>query len=114
MLEGLFGFKVGARFKHIGAFAKERPGFIYYDSALPGGGEKSATDLTRFANDLGGVLELYHAGRSIWRVDVGTTLVRYLADFPDPKQYPLGSRLSTDYIVTQGNSQISTSYKFTF
>jgi hypothetical protein len=114
MIEGLFGFKVGARFKHVGVFGKARPGFIYYENALPGGGVKSPTDLTRFATDFGGVIELYNARKSIWRVDVGTTVVRYLADHPDPKQYPLGSLLSTDYIVTQGNFQISTSYKFHF
>ena len=48
------------------------------------------------------------------RFDVGTTLVRYLTDHPDRVQYPLGSLLSTDYIVTQGNLQVATTYVWHF
>jgi hypothetical protein len=114
MMEGLFGVRVGHRYQHVGVFGKVRPGFIYYESAMPGGGAKNPDSLTRFATDFGGVVEVYPARKSTLRFDVGTTLVRYLSDHPDHIQYPLGSLLSTDYIVTQGNFQVSTSYLFRF
>ncbi len=114
MMQGLFGVKLGERYQHFGVFGKVRPGFIYYDSAMPGGGATSPESLTRFAADFGGVFEVYPARRSTFRLDVGTTLVRYLSDHPDTIKYPLGSLLSNDYIVTQGNLQVSTSYTYRF
>jgi hypothetical protein len=114
MTEGLFGAKMGARFNHFGLFGKVRPGFIYYSNAMPGGGNYTATSLTRFACDFGGVFEYYPARNSTLRVDFGTTVVRYLANHPDPTEYPLGSHLSTQYWVTQGNPQFSTSYTYRF
>ena len=117
MTEGLFGVRMGHRYQHFGVFGKVRPGFIYYESAVPGGlgdGANTPTSLTRFAADFGGTVELYPARRSTVRFDVGTTMVRYLSDRPDPVKYPLGSLLSPDYIVTQGNIQLSTSYIWRF
>lgn len=114
MAEGLFGIRIGERYQHFGIFGKVRPGFIYYESAMPGGGSTTPTSLTRFAADFGGIVELYPARNSTVRFDVGTTLVRYLSDYPDHVQYPLGSLLSTQYIVTQGNLQVSTSYVYRF
>lgn len=114
MTQGLFGVKTGQRFKHFGLFAKLRPGFIYYQNAMPGGGDYASNSLTRFAADFGGIFEYYPNRNSAWRVDAGTTLVRYLTNHPDPVQYPLGSHLSTQYWVTQGNLQVSTSYTYRF
>ena len=114
MTEGLFGVKMGARFEHFGIFGKVRPGFIYYDQAMPGGGLTEPESLTRFAWDMGGTVEYYPDRKSTLRFDVGTTLVRYLSDHPDPKPYPLGSSLSTQYYVTQGNLQVATSYTYRF
>ena len=114
MTEGLFGLKMGARFQHFGIFGKVRPGFIYYDQAMPGGGATTSSSLTRFATDFGGTVEYYPERNSTLRFDVGTTLVRYLSDHPDPKPFPLGSSLSTQYYVTQGNFQVSTSYTYRF
>ena len=70
--------------------------------------------LTRFAADLGGIVEYYPRRSTTWRVDVGTTLVRYFTNQPDPHTDELGSLLSTQYIVTQGNLQMSTSYTVRF
>jgi len=112
--QGLFGLRMGEHFRHFGLFGKVRPGFIYYQSAMPGGGDFTPTSLTRFATDFGGVFEYYPAHNSVLRFDAGTTVVRYLANHPDPTPYPLGSRLSTQYWVTQGNLQISTSYTYRF
>src|ERR1022692_3265218 len=39
------------------------------------------------------------------RFDVGTTLVRYLSNHPDPNMSPINDLRSTQYIVTQGNSR---------
>ena len=114
MIEGLFGIKMGVHFEKFGVFGKVRPGFIYYVSAMPGGGDMTPSSLTRFATDLGGVFEYYPQRNSILRFDIGTTAVRYLSDHPDPKPFPLGSYLSTQYWVTQGNLQIATSYTFRF
>jgi len=114
MTEGLFGLKMGARYDRFGVFGKVRPGLIYYSEAMPGGGDNTPSSLTRFACDLGGIVEIYPNRNSTVRFDVGTTLVRYLSDHSDPKQYPLGSNLSTQYIVTQGNFQVATSYTYRF
>jgi hypothetical protein len=112
--EGLFGAKVGTQGKTWGFFAKVRPGLIYYQNAWSGGESAHFTDLSRFALDAGGVLELYPSKHSTIRFDFGTTLVRYLQDFPNPRISPIGSIISTDYYVTQGNYQFSTGYRIRF
>jgi hypothetical protein len=114
VLEGLFGVKVGMRFNHIGVFGKVRPGFIYYDQAVPGGGDFTPNSLSRFVTDLGGVFEYYPDHNSTLRFDVGTTVVRYLTNRTDGDRYPLGSQLSTQYWVTQGNLQLATTYTYRF
>jgi hypothetical protein len=114
MMEGLFGVRIGARYDHFGVFAKIRPGFIYYASAQPVQGETERGSLTRFATDLGGIVEYYPERNSTVRFDVGTTVVRYLTNHMDPHPYELGTLLSNQYYVTQGNFQISTSYVYRF
>jgi hypothetical protein len=74
----------------------------------------AAASINRFAADLGGIVEYYPDRHSTLRFDVGTTLVRYLTNHQDPHQYQLGSLLSNQYIVTQGNFQISTGYVYRF
>jgi hypothetical protein len=85
-VEGLFGMKIGKRYKRFGIFAKARPGFISFSQALaeysPTG---AATDpfnvrlkrLTHFAADIGGVLEFYPSRRIFTRIDIGDTIIRY-------------------------------------
>jgi hypothetical protein len=114
MVEGLFGVRTGVRTERVGVFAKVRPGFIYYENTLPQRGATAQGSLTRFAADLGGIVEYYPKRSTTWRVDVGTTLVRYLTNQPDPHTDELGSLLSTQYIVTQGNLQMSASYMVRF
>jgi hypothetical protein len=113
-LQGLFGTKVGHQGKAWGVFGKLRPGFIYYQKAWPGGNANDYDSLSRFALDAGGVVELYPNRRSTVRFDVGTTLVRYLREYPNPRISPLGSLQSPDYYVNQGNFQISSGYVFRF
>jgi len=114
MVEGLFGMRVGQRFEHWGIFGKVRPGFIYYQKAMPGLGGDQATSLTRFAWDFGGIVEVYPNRRSSLRFDIGTTLVRYLSDQPDLRMSQLGDLRSNQYYVNQGNFQIATSYAYRF
>jgi hypothetical protein len=114
MVEGLFGFRIGPRTRHLGVFVKLRPGFIYYSNAQPIQGVPGQASLTRFATDAGGIIEFYPNHTSTLRFDVGTTLVRYLTNHTDPHDYALGSLLSPEYIVMQGNFQISTSYQWRF
>jgi hypothetical protein len=114
MIEGLFGVKMGERFRRWAIFGKIRPGFIYYENAMPGGGDYTPNSLTRFAWDFGGIVEVYPARNSSLRFDVGTTLVRYLSDHPDPNMSPINDLRSPQYIVTQGNFQVSSTYLWRF
>ena len=114
MTEGLFGIKLGDHWRHWGLFGKVRPGFIHYNEAWPGGGATTPTSLTRFVWDFGGVVEVYPSLKSLLRFDVGTTFVRYLADYPDPRTSQVGSLLSTQYYTNQSNFQLSTSYSYRF
>ena len=113
-LEGLFGVKFGEQGKKWGLFGKLRPGFIYYKNAWSGGEDAHYTDLSRFALDAGGAFEFYPSRRSAIRLDFGTTLVRYLQDYPNPHISQIESLISTDYYTTQGNFQISTGYRIRF
>jgi len=116
MMQGLFGVRLGGQFQHFGVFAKVRPGFVYYQNAMPGGGDPNPTSLTRFAWDVGGIFEVYphRESRSAIRFDVGTTLVRYLTDKVDTRYTELGGVISNQYYTTQGNFQFSTGYIYRF
>jgi hypothetical protein len=113
-VEGLFGAKFGQQGRNWGLYGKLRPGFIYYQKAWSGGDNPHFTDLSRFALDAGGAFEFYPNAHSTIRFDFGSTLVRYLRDFPNPRISPIGSLISTDYYVTQGNFQFSTGYRIRF
>jgi hypothetical protein len=116
MMQGLFGVRLGERFQHFGIFGKVRPGFIYYQNALPGGGDPNPTSLTRFAWDVGGIFEVYphRESRSTIRFDLGATLVRYLTDRVDTRYTEIGGVISNQYYTTQGNFQFSTGYAYRF
>jgi hypothetical protein len=116
MIEGLYGVRLGQQFNRFAVFGKVRPGFIYYNNALPGGGNSNPGSLTRFAWDFGGIVEVYphRESRSVLRFDVGTTLVRYLTDRYDNRFTEIGGVISNQYIVNQGNFQISTGYTYRF
>jgi hypothetical protein len=88
-IEGLFGIKIGKRYKRFGIFAKARPGFISFSQGrteiIPTGVTNdpfAAFDvrverLTHFAADIGGVLEFYPSRRVFTRIDIGDTIIRY-------------------------------------
>jgi len=106
--------KIGLQGQTWGFFGKVRPGFIYYEKAWSGGETPHFTDLSRFALDMGGAVEIYPSRRSTLRFDFGTTFVRYLQDYPNPHISPIGSLISTGYYVTQGNFQMSAGYRIRF
>ena len=114
MMQGLFGMKLGQRWNRWGLFAKTRPGFIYYDEALPGRGITTPHSLSRFVWDFGGVAEIYTHHNGTIRFDAGTTLVRYLTDKTDTRFTQIGGVISSQYYTNQGNFQISTGYSYRF
>jgi len=94
MMQGLFGVKLGKRWNRWGLFAKVRPGFIYYNQAWSGGASSTTTSLSRFVWDFGGVAEVYTRHNGTFRVDLGTTLVRYLSDRTDTRMTEIGGVIS--------------------
>jgi hypothetical protein len=86
--EGLFGVKIGKRYKRLGIFGKARPGFIRFSQGRtefditgpttdPFSINARTKPLTHFVTDIGGVLEFYPSRRIITRFDVGDTIIRY-------------------------------------
>ncbi len=70
--------------------------------------------MARFTWDFGGIVEVYTHRNTTLRLDVGTTLVRYLANYPDPNMSEIGSVQSNQYYTNQGNFQVSTAYVYRF
>jgi len=89
--QGLFGVKAGKRFEKFGIFGKVRPGLTSFSAGreetivLPGAPDPvfgPAFDSiphreTRFATDVGAVLEFYPSRRIVTRFDAGDTIIRY-------------------------------------
>jgi hypothetical protein len=83
ILQGLFGVRAGFRTKHMGFFAKARPGFQSYSQGLssitfpPDFSSESLafTRATDFALDLGGVIEIYPTKHFVIRIDAGDTSI---------------------------------------
>ena len=85
--QGLLGIKGGWRNRHVGVFAKFRPGVVNFPSLrgprrlcslLPCEGSRRSGN--RFAMDAGGVLELYPTEKMILRFDIGDTMIRFSDD----------------------------------
>lgn len=121
--QGLSGVKAGVRKEHFGFFGKARPGFIRYDRTVaevrfPNGNGPDPFNrfgfvhggTTHFALDLGGVIEYYPSRRTILRLDIGDTLVRYASI---PVFNPFSGQL---FNVTerQHNAQVSVGFGFRF
>lgn len=75
--QGLFGVKAGKRFGKIpvGLFVKARPGFVKLGNDVTR--YNPTFEATRFALDLGGVLEVYPSERTIIRIDHGDTIISF-------------------------------------
>jgi hypothetical protein len=83
----LGGVRSGIRTDRIGAFARVRPGLLHFSERFfapeivcilifppP---ESCLIEATNLAVDFGGTVELYPTGRSVVRVDLGDTLIRF-------------------------------------
>ncbi|HEY9401889.1 MAG TPA: outer membrane beta-barrel protein [Pyrinomonadaceae bacterium] len=82
--QGLFGVKAGKRFDKFGIFGKVRPGFTSFSTGReetivvsPGVFDSRPHRETRFATDVGAVLEFYPSRRIVTRFDAGDTIIRY-------------------------------------
>jgi hypothetical protein len=76
-VEGFAGVRAGIRTKHVGIFAKARPGFIT-NLAKPRSDfqQTFAVDaMNKFAFDVGGVVEYYPTRHLAIRFDVGDTII---------------------------------------
>jgi hypothetical protein len=132
-LEGLFGAKVGRRFRKIGFFGKARPGFLYASRGdfqpkpniacitifPPPLGCFDAVGKTAFAFDIGGVVEIYPSRRTILRFDAGDTIVRFrdrrVAVDVDPQVLSLvGPSVLPRTAETTHNLQLSAGFSFRF
>jgi hypothetical protein len=97
--QGHFGIKAGKRFSDLpfGVFAKVRPGFVSFGGAFAARSEGIGT---RFAADVGGVLEFYPSSRTIIRFDVGQTIIHfdgqlYNSPVSPPRRLDTNGRLQT-------------------
>lgn len=85
--QGLFGLKAGKRFSDkIGVFAKARPGFVRLGDAFVA--RNPAAEQTKFALDVGGVVEFYPSERFAIRIDVGDTIIPFGNDVVDRAALP--------------------------
>jgi hypothetical protein len=71
--QGLFGIKAGKRTKHLGVFAKVRPGFQTNFVV-------NEREQARFALDVGGVAEFYPNRHVILRFDAGDVIIPFRND----------------------------------
>lgn len=92
--QALAGARAGIRTDRFGAFARVRPGVLHFTERFfapdtvcilifptP---ESCLTDSNNFVLDLGGTLEVYATRRSVIRVDLGDTLIRFARADRDP------------------------------
>ncbi len=90
--QAVLGPKVGIRKKKFGVFAKVRPGLFRLDRFLvveavgtPANFfvlSSTKRGVNFFTVDVGGVFEYYPSRRTVFRVDVGDTIIRYSAQEP--------------------------------
>ena len=106
--QGLFGIRAGKHFGKVpvGLFVKARPGFVRLGNDVIA--YNPTLEATRFALDLGGVLEFYPSERTIIRIDHGDTLISF-GDAPVNSATGPPRRLGTTH-----NKQVSFGFGFRF
>ena len=116
-VQGFVGAKGGVRNKRVGVFAKARPGVMWFGE-FPSRGGCSTTSFGAacgvshekdFAIDLGAVVEFYPTERTIIRVDVGDTLIKY----PD-RTIAIGNTFTALQGETKSNFQFSLGFGWRF
>jgi hypothetical protein len=90
----LAGVRGGFRLGGFGAYARVRPGLVHFSERFlaPDIGcvavfptpEACLVDATNFAMDFGGTVELSPTSRTLIRIDVGDTLIRFARTEFDP------------------------------
>lgn len=103
----LAGAKAGVRSEKFGVFAKVRPGIVHF-----GGSRYNVfgnNQPTKFALDVGGVVEFYPTKRSIIRVDAGDTIIAFGND-----RFPSGTPNFIYEPGTSHNFQGSIGFGFRF
>lgn len=116
-LQGFLGVKAGMRNRWAGAFAKARPGVMWFgDFSSQGtctgftfGSSCHVSHEKDFAMDVGGIAEFYPTERAIIRVDVGDTIVRY----PE-RTFGIFNNPSVLRAETKHNLQISVGFGWRF
>ena len=115
--QGFIGVKAGVRNKRVGAFAKVRPGVMWFGefpsrgtcTQTTFGSSCSVSHEKDFALDNGGVFEFYPAERMIIRADVGDTIIR----FPE-RSFGLFNNPSFIPAETKHNFQVSIGFGWRF
>ena len=76
--QGFFGARAGIRKEKFGVFAKARPGFTTFNLlGINPGVNTFEQGHTRFAMDVGGVVEYYPTQHVALRFDAGDTMIHY-------------------------------------
>lgn len=113
--QAFIGLKAGWRNKRVGAFAKARPGVMWFGE-FPARGSCTSTSFGSvcgvshekdFAMDLGAVFELYPAERALVRLDIGDTIIRY-------QEQPSGPGFVGLPAATKNNLQVSIGFGWRF
>jgi hypothetical protein len=71
--EGLFGIKTGFKSDKAGFYGKFRAGFMHFSRNF----DTTPQGFNDFAMDFGGVLEIYPSRRTVFRVDLGDTFIKF-------------------------------------
>ncbi len=116
--QGFIGMKAGVRKKRIVAFAKARPGVMWFGefpsrgtcTRTTFGSSCSVSHEKDFALDLGGIFEFYPAERVIIRADVGDTIIR----FPQRSFGLFNNNSSFIPAETKHNFQVSVGFGWRF
>lgn len=87
--EAVFGMKLGHRADRVGIFGKVRPGLMRLSEptgcpipegcgpGVPGGTRTGTTTHTEFLVEVGGVIEFYPSSRTVLRLDIDDTVIRF-------------------------------------
>lgn len=76
-VQGLFGVKAGWRGDKVGVYGKARPGFFHYEEPVVCiTSPCNNPTFTKFALDLGGVLEFYPSRSLVTRFDLSDVMIR--------------------------------------
>lgn len=115
-VQGFVGIKAGARSKYVGLFAKARPGAMVignsvsgFDCSSRGSFSVCRPERSHLALDAGVVAEFYPSSRTIVRVDLGDTIVRFRTAGRNVFQ---GTEVSSSSVSHNFQASIGFGYRF--